>query len=58
MYTMIQVRVGFTVKASESVSGSTADLTKKNKGSLSSLNKVKLGDIDSLLSLDMLRIKK
>jgi hypothetical protein len=45
---MIQVRVGFTVKASESVSGSTADLTKKNKGSLSSLNKVKLGDMDSL----------
>jgi hypothetical protein len=28
------------VKASESVGGSTADLTKKNKGSLSSLNKV------------------
>ena len=34
------MRIGFTVKASESVGGSTADLTKKTKGSLSSLNKV------------------
>jgi len=39
----LEVRLGFTVVASESVGGSVADLTKKNKGSISSLNKVVLG---------------
>jgi len=43
----LEVKLGFTVVASESVGGSVADLTKKNKGSLSSLNKVG----GSLLSL-------
>ena len=36
----LEVKLGFTVKASESVGGSVSDLTKKNKGSISSLNKV------------------
>ena len=36
----LEVKLGFTVKASESVGGSVADLSKKNKGSISSLNKV------------------
>ena len=39
---VFKVRIGFTVKASEDIGGSTADLAKKNKGSLSSLNKVTL----------------
>lgn len=47
----LEVRLGFTVKASESVGGSTADLTKKNKGSLSSLNKVAGNIGGSLMSL-------
>ena len=36
----LEVKLGFTVRASESVGGSVADLSKKNKGSISSLNKV------------------
>ena len=47
----LEVRLGFTVVASESVGGSVADLTKKNKGSISSLNKVAGNIGGSLLSL-------
>ena len=36
----LQVKLGFTVKASDSIGGSTANLSKKSKGSLVSLNKV------------------
>ena len=36
----LQVKVGFTVKASPNVGGSIADLSKKNKGSIVSLQKV------------------
>ena len=36
----LEVRLGFTVRATNSVGGSVADLSKKNKGSISSLNKV------------------
>jgi hypothetical protein len=36
----LEVKLGFTVKATESVGGSVADLSKKNRGSISSLNKV------------------
>jgi len=43
----LEVKLGFTVVASESAGGSVADLTKKNKGSISSLNKMG----GSLLSL-------
>ena len=45
------MKIGFTVRASESVGGSVADLTKKNKGSISSLNKVAGNIGGSLLSL-------
>ena len=47
----LEVKIGFTVRASESVGGSVADLTKKNKGSISSLNKVAGNIGGSLLSL-------
>jgi hypothetical protein len=40
-----QVKIGFTVKANNVGGGSIADLRKKNKGSISSLNKVRLGEI-------------
>ena len=36
----LEVKIGFTVRASNNIGGSTADLAKKNKGSMSSLNKV------------------
>ena len=36
----LQVKVGFTVKASSNIGGSIADLSKKNKGSIVSLQKV------------------
>ena len=36
----LQVKVGFTVKASPNIGGSIADLSKKNKGSIVSLQKV------------------
>ena len=36
------MKIGFTVRASNNMGGSTADLAKKNKGSISSLNKVRL----------------
>ena len=45
------MKIGFTVRASESVGGSVADLTKKNKGSISSLHKVAGNIGGSLLSL-------
>ena len=47
----LEVKLGFTVRASESVGGSVADLSKKNKGSISSLNKVAGNIGGSLLSL-------
>merc|ERR1719244_633957 len=47
----LEVRIGFTVKASESLGGSTADLAKKNKGSMSSFNKVAGNIGGSLMSL-------
>merc|ERR1719412_3033559 len=47
----LEVRVGFTVKASTAAGGSMSDLTKKNKGSLQSLNKVANNLGGSLLSL-------
>ena len=37
---MPQVKLGFTVKASTTVGNSTADLAKKNKGSVASITKV------------------
>ena len=37
----VKVKVGFTVKATANLGGSAVDLSKKNKGSISSLNKVK-----------------
>ena len=46
----LEVKLGFTVRASESVGGSVADLSKK-KGSISSLNKVAGNIGGSLLSL-------
>ena len=39
----LEVKIGFTVRASNNMGGSTADLAKKNKGSISSLNKVEDG---------------
>ena len=45
------MKIGFTVRASEGVGGSVADLTKKKKGSISSLNKVAGNIGGSLLSL-------
>jgi len=47
----LEVKIGFTVRACDSVGGSTADLAKKNKGSMSSLNKVAGNIGGSLLSL-------
>jgi Rab11 family-interacting protein 1/2/5 len=47
----LEVKVGFTVRASESMGGSVTDLSKKNKGSISSLNKVAGNIGGSLLSL-------
>ena len=40
MKLLFQVKVGFTVKASSKLGGSVSDLSKKNKGSFSSLKKV------------------
>ena len=40
-YFFIKVKVGFTVKATANLGGSAVDLSKKNKGSISSLTKVK-----------------
>ena len=37
----MKVKVGFTVKATANLGGSAVDLSKKNKGSISSLTKVK-----------------
>jgi len=57
----LEVRIGFTVKAAESLGGSTADLAKKNKGSLTSLNKVAGtigGSLMSLGSKEKKNIKK
>ena len=45
------MKIGFTVRACDSIGGSTADLAKKNKGSMSSLNKVAGNIGGSLLSL-------
>ena len=42
IFISIKVKVGFTVKATTNLGGSAVDLSKKNKGSISSLNKVKL----------------
>lgn len=47
----LEVKTGFTVKANNTVGGSVADLTKKNKGSISSLNKVAGNIGGSLMSL-------
>jgi len=47
----LEVKIGFTVRASNNMGGSTADLAKKNKGSISSLNKVAGSLGGSLLSL-------
>jgi len=47
----LEVKCGFTVKATETTNGSTTDLAKKTKGSLTSLNKVTGSLGGSLLSL-------
>ena len=51
----VKVKVGFTVKATANLGGSAVDLSKKNKGSISSLNKVKLpsptGAFKSIVSI-------
>lgn len=47
----IELKLGFTVKASNSGGGSTADLAKKNKGSLASLNKAAGNIGGSLMSI-------
>ena len=47
----MEIRIGFTVKSSSVSGGSVSDLTKKNKGSLQSLNKVANNIGGSLLSL-------
>merc|ERR1719206_757351 len=47
----LEVKIGFTVRASNNMGGSTADLAKKNKRSISSLNKVAGSLGGSLLSL-------
>jgi len=47
----LEVRVGFTVIASEKVGGSVSDLSKKKKGSSSSINKVAGNIGGSLMSL-------
>ena len=47
----LEVKIGFTVREIHSMGGSTADLAKKNKGSMSSLNKVSGNIGGSLLSL-------
>jgi len=58
----LEVRLGFTVKAAEGVGGgSTNDLARKNKGSLTSLNKVAGhigGSLMSLGSKEKKNIKK
>ena len=36
----IEVKIGFTVKSTDQIRGSNLDLTKKNKGSITSLKKV------------------
>ena len=38
------MKLGFTVKASTTLGGSTADLAKKNKGSVASITKVDVAD--------------
>ena len=47
-----QVKLGFTVKASTTVGSSTADLAKKNKGSVASITKV-LAIIDGVMTMPM-----
>jgi len=47
----IEVKLGFTVKASDSIGGSTANLSKKSKGSLVSLNKAAGNIGGSLMSI-------
>jgi len=47
----IEVKVGFTVKATANLGGSAVDLSKKNKGSISSLNKISSSISGSLMSL-------
>lgn len=47
----LEVKCGFTVKATESTGGSTTNLAVKNKGSLTSLNKVAGSLGGSLISL-------
>ena len=47
----LEVRVGFTVIASDKVGGSVSDLSKKKKGSSSSINKVAGTIGGSLISL-------
>jgi len=47
----LEVRTGFTVRANNTVGGSVADLTKKNKGSVSSVNKVAGSIGGSLMSI-------
>eukprot|EP00092_Neocalanus_flemingeri_P003034 GFUD01003243.1.p1 GENE.GFUD01003243.1~~GFUD01003243.1.p1 ORF type:complete len:560 (+),score=162.20 GFUD01003243.1:269-1948(+) len=57
----LEVKVEFTVKANPTVGGSVADLTKKNKGSISSLNKLAGsigGSLMSLKSKEKKNIKK
>ena len=44
-YFFVKVKVGFTVKATANLGGSAVDLSKKNKGSISSLNKVKFPEL-------------
>ena len=44
-YFVVKVKVGFTVKATANLGGSAVDLSKKNKGSISSLNKVKFPEL-------------
>jgi len=47
----IEVKVGFTVKATANLGGSVVDLCKKNKGSVSSLSKISGSISGSLMSL-------
>ena len=47
----LEVRVGFTVIASDKIGGSVSDLSKKKKGSSSSINKVAGNIGGSLMSL-------
>ena len=52
------MKLGFTVKASSTVGNSTADLAKKNKGSVASITKVLRHDGGDVINDDEFSIKK